>query len=406
MSNADQAQILKQGVSAWNEWRNQNPDVRPDLSNADLRGLNVGHYDEDYYHERDDLRYEMEADLRLKMEEEMERGKRKPVSIWEVKEEEIIIEDLRNGFDLRNANLSGAMLNGAYLASADFTSAILEDAVLDDADLRSTSFRDANLYSASLERANLRSADLTRANLTDSFLYDADLSGAKFDETIMTSCVIGSTVFADNDLSTIIGLDQVRHSGPSTIAIDTLYKSKGSIPDGFLRGIGVPETLITFIRSQGPQDFNFPTCFISYAESDDAFSKQLLGDLKSSGVRCWRWKEDAPWGKPLPKSIHEAIQDYDKLILICSKSSLNSPAVIREIERALQKEDALARKGKEGDVLFPIRLDDFIFEWDHHLKADITKKNIGDFRKWHEPENYQRSIERLIKDLRAGAEAT
>jgi hypothetical protein len=60
-------------------------------------------------------------------------------------------------------------------------------------------------------------------------------------------------------------------------------------------------------------------------------------------------------------SIDEAVHYYDKLIIICSEQSLNSPAVIREIERALQKEDDLARQGEEGEVLFPLRLDDYIF---------------------------------------------
>jgi hypothetical protein len=37
--------------------------------------------------------------------------------------------------------------------------------------------------------------------------------------------------------------------------------------------------------------------------------------------------------------IDTAIRHYDKLVVICSKHSLESPPVIREIERALQKED-------------------------------------------------------------------
>lgn len=287
-------------------------------------------------------------------------------------------------------------MSGAHLAGAS-----LEDATLDGCDLVRASLRVANLSGASLEGANLRFADLTRANLTGAILYDADLSGAKLDETVITGSVMGATAFGDNDLSTIVGPDQVRHSGPSTIGVDTIYKSQGRISDIFLRRIGVPETLITFITSQAAQAFNFPTCFISYAEPDDAFSERLLGDLESSGVRCWRWKEDAPWGKPLRKSIHEAIQDYDKLILICSESSLSSPAVIREVERALHKEDNLVRKGKPGDVLFPLRLDDFIFEWQHDLKEDIIKKPVGDFRMWSEPDSYRKALERLLRDLRS-----
>jgi uncharacterized protein YjbI with pentapeptide repeats len=401
MPNDDQVRILKQGVSAWNAWRKEYPDAQPDLSHADLRGLDVTRFNADYYYEMEDFQHEMEY--------ETEWGESEPVNIVNLKEEEIVVEDddlfPQNGFDLRNANLANAMLDGACLVGAHLAGAILENAILHGSDLIRASLRGANLARANFLGANLQFADLTRSNLTESILYDANLSGAQFEKTVMTGAAIGSTVFADNDLSTVIGLESVRHSGPSTIGVDTLYKSKGRIPDTFLKRSGVPVTLIAFINGQAPQVLDFYTCFISYAESDDAFSVKLVGDLRSSGVRCWRWKEDAPLGKPLFKSINDAIQKYDKLIVICSKSSLNSPAVIREIKRALQKEDKLGRRGSQGDVLFPLRLDDFIFSWDHHLKEDITDKPIGDFRNWSEQEIYQRSLERLIRDLRSTSAA-
>src|SRR3712207_2105084 len=104
------------------------------------------------------------------------------------------------------------------------------------------------------------------------------------------------------------------------------------------------------------------------------------------------------------RSIDEAVRVYDKLIVICSEQSLNAPAVIREIERALQKEDDLARQGKEGEVLFPIRLDDYIFtNWEHHRKADVTAKNVGDFRRWKNHDDYRNAFDRLLRDLKAEA---
>jgi hypothetical protein len=54
-------------------------------------------------------------------------------------------------------------------------------------------------------------------------------------------------VFADNDLSTVKGLDEVHHLEPSTVGIDTLYKSRGRIPEAFLRGCGVPDEFIAHI---------------------------------------------------------------------------------------------------------------------------------------------------------------
>ena len=66
--------------------------------------------------------------------------------------------------------------------------------------------------------------------------------------------------------------------------------------------------------------------------------------------------------------IDTAIRHYDKLVVICSENSLQSPPVIREIERALQKEDR-----EHKNVLFPIRIDNYLFEaWDHPRKADYV----------------------------------
>jgi hypothetical protein len=36
MANPEHPQILQQGVAAWNQWREQNEDIRPDLSEANL----------------------------------------------------------------------------------------------------------------------------------------------------------------------------------------------------------------------------------------------------------------------------------------------------------------------------------------------------------------------------------
>lgn len=41
MANRQQLSILKQGTSAWNDWRKKNSDVRPDLNEASLGGFNL-----------------------------------------------------------------------------------------------------------------------------------------------------------------------------------------------------------------------------------------------------------------------------------------------------------------------------------------------------------------------------
>src|SRR5258706_138468 len=68
--------------------------------------------------------------------------------------------------------------------------------------------------------------DLGGANLSrSSNLNNAVLSGAN-----LTSTRIGGTVFANADLSSVIGLEMVQHEEPSMISSDTLFRSQGLIP--------------------------------------------------------------------------------------------------------------------------------------------------------------------------------
>jgi hypothetical protein len=123
--------------------------------------------------------------------------------------------------DLFEADLSGANLSRANLCVADLSMTILCE---------------ADLGEANLGRSYLREVNLLNANLSG-----ADLSGARVIET----------TFANNDLSSVKGLNTVEHLGPSTIGIDTFYKSGGKIPDVFLRESGVPENFIVSLRELG-----------------------------------------------------------------------------------------------------------------------------------------------------------
>lgn len=109
------------------------------------------------------------------------------------------------------------------------------------------------------------------------------------------------------------GLETVKHFGPSSIGIDTIYKSKGNIPEVFLRGAGVPEDFITYMRSLVGKAIDFYSCFISYSSKNDDFAQRLYADLQAKNVRCWKFDENAKWGEPVWGEIDTAIRHYDKL---------------------------------------------------------------------------------------------
>ena len=281
------------------------------------------------------------------------------------------------------------------LSNASIVRADLSGAGLTDANLSGAGLMEANLSGAGLIEANLRGAILIGANLKGAGLMEANLIGAFLDNSDFTQTFVGGTVFGDNDLSTVKGLETVRHLGPSTIGIDTIYKSKGNIPEAFLRGAGVPEDFIVYMKSLVGKVIDFYSCFISYSTQDDDFAQRLYADLQAKNVRCYKFDRDAKWGEPVWGEIDTAIRHYDKLVVICSEHSLQSLPVIREIERALQKEDREHR-----NVLFPIRIDDYLFDkWEHPRKADVVSKVIGDFRGSDNLATYSKAFPRFLDAL-------
>ena len=89
-----------------------------------------------------------------------------------------VLEALKGGADLREANLYEANLYETDLREADLRGANLYGANLRGANLRGANLRGANLYEANLYGANLRGADLRGANLRGANLREADLRGA------------------------------------------------------------------------------------------------------------------------------------------------------------------------------------------------------------------------------------
>ena len=294
------------------------------------------------------------------------------------------------GINLRWAQLSGAQIKFNDLSRADFRDAHIVEAELIDCDFEGADFSGAFAVYVNLTDAKLNLAKFNRARFEHVNLCFAELDRADF-----TGLTMHSTVFGDNDLSKVLGLETVGHDGPSTIGIDTIYKSKGDIPDSFLLGCGVPEDFIVYMKSLVGKAIDFYSCFISYSSKDNEFAQRLYADLQAKNVRCWKFDENAKWGEPVWGEIDTAIRHYDKLVVICSKHSLQSVPVIREIERALQKEDREHR-----NVLFPIRIDDYLFdEWDHPRKADVVSKVIGDFRGVNDLATYAKAFPRFLDAL-------
>lgn len=281
----------------------------------------------------------------------------------------------------------------------------LRNADLSDQDLSHANLRHANLTGVNLQEtllccADLSHADLTLADLTNANLSHANLGSAIFRKTIFntTNCKdikIQNTLFVDVDLSKVNKLEKAQHLGPSTIDITTIYRSRGSIPEMFLRGTGIPEIFLDFAREQGKKPFNYFTCFISYAHEDQSFVETLRNDLQAKGVRCWIDSVNLQPGDRFPAEIEEAIRFYDKLLVVFSTHSLKSDWVKREVELARQKERQA--NGKNG-VLFPICLDNVVLNQPGWAESIGKGRHIADFSS-EKPDVYQKNLNKLLSAL-------
>ncbi len=136
--------------------------------------------------------------------------------------------------------------------------------------------------------------------------------------------------------------------------------------------------------------------FISYSSKDELFVKQLYNDLEKNGVNCWYAPDHLTIGEKTRLGIDKAIRQQDKLLLILSQHSVESDWVEKEVETAMEWERSQKRL-----VIFPVRLDDSVMEIEDGWPADIRRaRNIGNFCNWQNPDGYQITLNRVLRDLR------
>ena len=414
VANIGHVSLVKRGATAIRKWHTANQGVRfdlsdaylsnaqlrgADLSDADLRGADVSH-----------------ADL----------------SGADLADADLSGADL-SGADLRGAYLNGADLRGSDLSDADLSSANAKGANLSDTNLSGAKLNEANLSGVNLSRANVSGADLSdanlsaadlsgaqlrraymnRADLSDAVMKLADLNGASFIRADLSraqlsgadfqNVVIAYTTFADIDLSEVHHLDSAQHDGPSTIGVDTLYRSNGKIPPVFLRGCGFPDDFITYVPSLVGTAFDFYSCFISYSHSDKSFARRLHDALQGRGIRCWLDEHALLPGDDVYLAIDQGIRVWDKVLLCTSRASLSSWWVEREIETAIEKERTIFQeRGAQVLKIIPLDLDGHFFEYKGPHGTTLRKRVAADFQGWeNDNTKFEREFERVVQALRS-----
>lgn len=348
MADDEHLQIIKQGADAWNAWRRLNPNVKPDLTGISLSGKQA-------------------SNLRL-----------------------------------AHADLSFATMKKANLRGCDVWRAVLNFSDMSGANLSRAFFGKTNMYCSNLSGASinfarfigsdLSSANFSGARIVNTSFTDTDLTGADF-----TQAWIRSSAFTNVDLSRAKGLESVRFFGPSSLGIDSIYRSNGCIPTAFLRGCGVPEDFVQQIPSFAYAGMQQNACYICHHPLDRVFSEKLHNDLQSVGIRCWLLPNDDDSPLTQATQFEEIAGHRDKLLVVCSKHSLMDKTVMRELNHSL-----FAETQEKRNILLCITRDEYVLkDWNHPRKEDILHKTVSNFQHWEKPESYERALGKVVRAIKA-----
>ena len=177
MANETQLTKLLQGVDVWNRWREENPDERIDLAEADLGKATLA-----------GVNFSQARLLRANLYQANLSGA--DLSRANIRKANLFQSNLTNAnlnkTSLKQANLHSANLGGASLVEANLSESELGSANMIKADLRK-----ANLHKAKVSSATFRNADMSGVNLAHANINHTDLSGINLSRANLTqaTCV-------------------------------------------------------------------------------------------------------------------------------------------------------------------------------------------------------------------------
>ena len=411
MANMEHVLLVKRGRDHVARWREANPDENLDLNAAYMSYVRAPQVDISGADVRD-------SDL---MGAVLQRAN---LSGCYMNPCHLYHANLREA-NLTRTRLNGANLRGADLRGADLSGADLDRAVLSEANLTGAKLVNANLSRASLAGANLTDADLTGASFAGASLVRANMTNAKcagsdFFQTQfwsvnltgadLTGSLFGYTVFQDCDLSGVKGLDQVRHDAPSTVGLDSLFRSHGQIPESFLMGAGLPTAAAGFLEAAKADTTSLRECFIACIDQDEEFAKTLRDDLRDQGVRCWVFSQLVRGNALVDRhsasdqeEVERWLRSYDKLVVLGSAASLEVEVILNDITHAKQMQ-----LSTETWCLFlgatDATLKDPKTRFARNLAAEHVVFDLSGQK--DDRETYQREVARLAEALKQDQPAT
>lgn len=140
--------------------------------------------------------------------------------------------------------------------------------------------------------------------------------------------------------------------------------------------------------------------FVSYGGPDEEIAARIVHALTKKGVKTWFFPRDAVPGEKLHRTMFNAVNEHDRILLVCSRASLDRPGVLNELERVLERE---SREGGSSRLL-PITLDKYVFsDWAPSrpdLAQQLRDRVICDFNEAaREGWTFHEKIDLLVKAI-------
>ena len=284
MADQEQLAILREGVHLWHQWRQSNPDIAPDLSNATLRGAalrgaNLSGADlRTIDLSAADLSGANLSDADLSGANlsgaDLSRANLSKANFIVAKFSGADLTEVNlakanlGGADFSFTNLSKADLSGANLHGADLHSAGLSHATLHDVDLRNSSLRSADLYGVSFQNANLYNADLSNADLSE-----GQATATNFNQATLTgACLEAWDINGSTTLRGVI-CDYVYLRRENGTLKERRPRSGNFRPGEFTTSF---QKILQTIDLSFPEGIDWTAFFLAFQELSEVSGKKVL----------------------------------------------------------------------------------------------------------------------------------
>jgi uncharacterized protein YjbI with pentapeptide repeats len=299
-----------------------------------------------------------------------------------------------NRTDLSNSVLSSANASGANLSFSNLSNADLEKANLSGTDLSQSDLSWTNLSGANLRGARIVGSNLDMADLTGADLQGATIINTRLNSTSLMQAVCGITTFANCDLTRAIGLESVKHAGPSMISLDTISRSRGQVPAVFLVGAGVPPPLVTAQDALRESGLSYTRVLLLGSENDREFATKIGASLVEAQAPTWFVAADDETSLQSGAINLDNAVYYDRIVLLCTAGTLENPITSRYFASLVNGQGAA-----KVDSLISVATDDLLYQREDRLCSGLREGVVVDFRGWSDQARFDDALSVLVHEF-------